>query len=79
LEDVLKLELGSDELGALSERAQSHGRSPEQEAVEIIRQTLAHADRRQYLVEWSRRIRAMTPPGVQQTDSLKLLREDRNR
>jgi len=79
MDDVLRLELGSDDLGALAERAQAHGRSPEEEAAEIIRQTLTHGSRRQYLVEWARRIRAMTPPGVTQTDSLQLLREDRDR
>ena len=79
MDDALRLELGSDELGALSERAQAHGRSPEQEAAEIIRQTLAHGDRGQYFIEWSRRIRAMTPPGVTQTDSVQLIREDRDR
>jgi len=79
MDDILRLELASDELGALSERAQAHGRSPAEEAAEIIRQTLTREDRRQYFVEWSRRIRAMTPPGVTQTDSLQLLREDRDR
>lgn len=79
MDDVLKLELGSDELDALSERARAHGRSREEEATDIIRRTLAQTDRRQHLIEWSRRLRAMTPTGVEQTDSLDLLREDRNR
>lgn len=79
MDDKLRLDLDPYALEVLSERAQSHGRSPEQEAADIIREQLKRDRRPEYMIEWSRRIRAMSPPGVKQTDSLKLLREDRDR
>lgn len=79
MDDKLSLELDEFALEVLSERAQSHGRSPEEEAAYIVRRQLQRDRGPEYMIEWSRRIRAMSPPGPQKTDSLKLLREDRDR
>jgi plasmid stability protein len=79
MDDGLNVDLDSFALEALSERAQAHGRSPEEEAADIIRKQLQRDRGPEYMIEWSRRIRAMSPPGPQKTDSLKLLREDRDR
>ncbi len=64
-------------VAALKRKAELHGRSLEQE----LREILASAARLTGLerVQLSRRIRAMTPAGVRQTDSAKLIREDRDR
>lgn len=79
MDDKLSLDLDPFAMEMLSERAQSHGRSPEQEAADIIRRQLQRDRGPEYMIEWSRRIRAMSPPGPQRTDSLELLREDRDR
>ena len=79
MDESVTFRLENYEVNALASRAQEHGRSIEEEASEIVREHLRKSANREYLLEWSRRIRAMTPRGVPQTDSLVLLREDRNR
>ena len=63
-------------VAALKRKAELHGRSLEQE----LREILASAARLsgEERVRVSHRIRAMTPPGIPQTDSAKLIREDRD-
>lgn len=79
MDEAVTVHLETYEAEALASRAQQHGRSVEEEASAIVRQHLRQSANRDYLLAWSRRIRAMTPKGVAQTDSLALLREDRNR
>jgi hypothetical protein len=79
MDEKLSLDLDPFALELLCERANSYGRTPEEEAAEIVRQQLQRDRGPDYMIEWSRRIRAMSPPGVVQTDSLLLLREDRDR
>lgn len=79
MDETLKLDLDPADREVLTQRAEANGRSIEQEAAEILHEHLHPEDRRRRLLEWSRRIRAMTPAGIEQTDSLELLREDRNR
>ncbi|PZO75568.1 MAG: hypothetical protein DI629_17070 [Mesorhizobium amorphae] len=78
---------GIDEqtLESLRDMARQQGKSVEQEAIDLIKQGLnsnsaprAKWDR-EALVAEARRIQAMTPKGVVQTDSAILLREDRDR
>jgi plasmid stability protein len=80
MDDKIIVELDSETLDALSRQADAHGRSIDEEVRDIVRQAVPikeHSDRDP--VEWARSIRAMTPKGVKQTDSLTLLREDRDR
>lgn len=79
MDDKLTVNLDAYEIEVLEGRAHAHGRSTEEEAADILRQQLKKDGGRGYLVEWSRRLRAMTPAGIQQTDSVKLIREDRDR
>lgn len=63
-------------VATLKRKAELHGRSLEQE----LREILSNAARLtpEEKVALSDRIRAMTPPGVKQTDSAELIREDRD-
>ena len=63
----------------LSEQAASHRRSVEQEAAELIAQALKSRTTREAALSVADRIAAMTPTGVIQTDSTRLVREDRDR
>ena len=51
--------------------------SPESEATDLIRQAVQQQLRKSYLLENAKRIAAMTPKNVEQTDSVKLVREIR--
>jgi plasmid stability protein len=53
-----------------------HARSLEEEVLNLIRQALG--SQRDLTWETAARIAAITPNGVSQTDSVELLREDRN-
>ena len=65
----------------ISARARLHGRTVEHETLTLIQEALGaqthrtHEDR----TAMARRIAAMTPKGVVQTDSVILIREDRDR
>ena len=63
-------------VASLKRKAALHGRSLEQE----LRQILSAAARlpKAERLALARRVRAMTPPGVAQTDSAELIREDRD-
>jgi hypothetical protein len=71
----LRINLDAEVLNVLEQSAKEHGRDVGEEALAILRSVL---DRRRDPVEWSRQIRAMGPQ-KQKTDSLQLIREDRNR
>jgi len=77
-EDIT-LRLEPPVLDALAKQAEAHGRSPEQEAAEIVRRNVRVAPDRAELIAAFARLRAMTPRAVQQTDSVQLIREDRDR
>ena len=80
MDEKLEIDLREDEFAALADQASVSGRSVAQEAAAILRQHLRRpmVDRDD-LIARARAIRAMTPRGVPQTDSLTLLREDRDR
>jgi hypothetical protein len=71
---------GMDEATAsqLAKLAEAHGRSPAQEALDLVREGLRRHAERAALIERVREIAALSPKGVQQTDSVTLLREDRD-
>jgi len=74
-------ELEESTLETLRRNAQVHGRTVEAEAAALIRQGLQERGKRDRdaLIAEARRISAMTPRGVKQTDSVVLIREDRDR
>jgi plasmid stability protein len=75
----IPITLDDETLAALERRAEQNGRTVEEEIGMIVADDLHGRSRPVDLVEWSRRIRAMSPRTEQVTDSLELLREDRNR
>jgi plasmid stability protein len=64
---------------SLRRSADAHGRSVEEEAVEMIRKGLGVERDREALIAEALRISSLTPKGVVQTDSTRLIREDRDR
>lgn len=62
----------------LKNKASQSGRSLEAEVREVLRQA-ANRRTREEMLRMADRIAAMTPKGVIQTDSVDLLREDRDR
>ena len=69
-------------LQKLQEMASSHGNSLEVEVQEVLEGAVAQYEDRLDLVRRAREIRAMTPKGVKQTDSveiIRLMREERSR
>ncbi|MBE7184443.1 MAG: hypothetical protein INR68_08570 [Methylobacterium mesophilicum] len=73
-------DLDEQTFSSLQEQAQRDGKSVEQEAADLIRQGLRRKTWDPVaLVAEAKRIQAMTPKGVTQTDSTLLLREDRDR
>lgn len=81
MDDKITIELDDAALDALNRLARAHGRSIDEEARAIVtdrvvvRAPMIPAD----AVRRAREIRAMTPKGVVQTDSVALIREDRDR
>ena len=73
---VIVRNLDDQVVAALERKAELHGCSLEQE----LRDILSKAARltKEERVALSRRFRAMTPTGVDQTDSTQLIREDRD-
>ena len=66
-------------VAGLSELAKLNSLSIEEQAEKIIAEAVDMRARRRRRVESAERIAAMTPKGVAQTDSVILLREDRDR
>ncbi len=73
---VIVRNLDDQVVATLKRKAELHGCSLEQE----LRDILSKAARltKEERVALSKRFRAMTPPGVPQTDSAELIREDRD-
>jgi hypothetical protein len=76
--DDISVSLDHDTVEALQRRASQSGRTVSEEITSIVKDDVAGRLRPVDFVEWSRRIRAMSRQ-QQVTDSLELLREDRNR
>ncbi|HEY8564553.1 MAG TPA: hypothetical protein VIL65_03555 [Beijerinckiaceae bacterium] len=76
---LLLKEIDDRVIAALQSRAKANDRTIEAEVEELLSRAVEPASPR--AERWSevRRIAAMTPKGVEQTDSVLLLREDRNR
>lgn len=70
--------LDDEAVRSLKERAKAHNRSLEAEVRQILTQQINRPWRGAELVARAQRIAAMTPD-VPQTDSVDLLREDRDR
>ena len=62
---------------ALEEMASLHGRPVEEEALSVLERAVDDHRHRVDLVERARQIRALTPKGVRQTDSVEIIREMR--
>lgn len=62
----------------LKERARDNGRSLEAELRALLTE-MSERPSRQKFIEFAERVAAMTPKGVEQTDSALLIREDRDR
>lgn len=71
----------SDErlLQGLSEMAKAHNRPLEVEVFELLQTAVNERTRRLELVRTAERITAKTPKDRKQTDSVLMIREDRNR
>jgi hypothetical protein len=68
----------SDLVGQIEMLARQRNVSPESEVTNLIRQAVQQQLRKSYLFENAKRIAAMTPKNVEQTDSVKLVREIRD-
>jgi hypothetical protein len=66
-------------LASLSELAKLNHVSIQEQAARILAEALDMGERRRRRVQSAARIAAMTPKNVAQTDSVILLREDRDR
>jgi plasmid stability protein len=64
---------------ALRARAKETGRTVEQEAELLLSEAATQAMDRGDLLDWTRRIRAMTPEHLRKTDSTDMIRQDRDR
>jgi len=62
----------------LKDKAAKNGRSLEAELREVLKQAATRKTREELLAQIDS-IAAMTPKGIKQTDSAKLIREDRDR
>ena len=74
---IEKIILDDTTMRAVEVRARNSGHSVDDEAAELLRLGLQVVSKRGALLERSRALRASLPP--QKTDSLALLREDRDR
>jgi plasmid stability protein len=81
MDDVVSVELDRETMEAVSRQAAAHGLSFDEELRAIVRRGVGQdsARNRAELIEEFRKLRAMTPPGVEQTPAVKLVREDRDR
>lgn len=63
----------------IEDLAKSHERSLAEEIDDLLRKGIEGQPKRESFADIARRIAAMTPTGVKQTDGVEMLREDRNR
>jgi hypothetical protein len=76
---IEKIVVSDAVLRRLQEEADRHGKTVEQEAAERLEGGVAgESDETIDYVAWAQRIRAMTPKGIVQTDSVRLIRDDRD-
>lgn len=66
-------------LSVLRQKAAGKGKSPEQEAADLIREQLGRGRDPETLIARANAIAAMGPAGVVHTDAAELIREDRSR
>lgn len=81
MDEKVTVEFDGELIDALSRQAAAHGHDIETEVREIVRQNIVRRPPmtpEEFLAR-AREIRAMTPPGVIQSDSTLLIREDRDR
>lgn len=71
--------LSPQALRELAQRASAHHHTIEEEAAEIIEQTLVQGQAIDWRLQRADHIAAMTPKGVVQTVSTLLIREERDR
>ena len=74
---IQKIVVDDQTMERVEESAKRNGRSTEEEAAELLRQVARPS--RAEIVERLKAVAAMTPKGVEQTDSTILIREDRDR
>jgi plasmid stability protein len=80
MDDRITVDLDRETYDALSRQAEMHGRSVNEEVSDIVRRSVVKkASEGIDYVAWARRIRAMGPKGVAHSDSVRLIREDRER
>ena len=72
-------EIDDDLLGRLEVRARLHGQSVEREIASVLEEVASKPLSPGERVAIATTIAAMTPKGVEQTDSVLLLREERDR
>jgi antitoxin FitA len=75
---IESISLDSATLVALEERARRHGRSIEEEAADTLRAAVRRPSKAEMLARLDA-VASMTPKNIEQTDSVLLLREDRDR
>jgi antitoxin FitA len=75
----LKVTLTDAQTQRIAELAATHGRSPEDEAIDLIRQEISRMDLRAERFRRAVEITAMTPKDRVQTDSTILVREEREK
>ncbi|KQY26020.1 Arc family DNA-binding protein [Rhizobium sp. Root482] len=63
----------------IEDLARNNDRSMEEEIAYLLRQAVDGQPKRESFADIARKIAAMTPKGVEQTSSLEMLREDRDR
>lgn len=73
------LKISDQTLEEVEALAKAKAMPADQQAEQLIREALMHRRERDRLVAGLREVRAMTPADVVQTDSVVLLREDRDR
>lgn len=73
------LRISDRTLGEVEALAEAESMPVDDQAELLIREAIEHRRNRQALVDTLREVRAMTPKDVAQTDSVLLLREDRDR
>jgi plasmid stability protein len=79
MDDRIIVDLDQEAMSELERQAKEHGQTASDEARHIIREHLNRERLRRDPIAWSRHIRSMTNTNVPQTDSLILLRQDRDR
>ncbi len=81
MDEKITIELDEAAVAELRRMAEIHGRSIDEEAQAIVTERVGHRPKMspKDSLRRAREIRAMTPKGVVQTDSVALIREDRDR